>query len=155
MPSLSSYIKTAFGVTGSTQFYEDCDSIGDQVVSIIQQLYSTKSNPCPTGCYDTLVLNLQSTDPPKDSNTLAYYVIQGFALGLDPQLVAAQTYLTTGTPPPPPPYPYVSGSITTLMQAKILEGVIALQMGSSLTPQVTALVTAFDSFLVEKFTAPI
>ena len=155
MSSLSSYIKTSFGVTESTQFYEDCDSIGDQVVSIIQQLYSTKTNPCPTGCYNTLVLNLQSTDPPKDSNTLAYYVTQGFALGLDLQLAAAQIYLTAGTPPPPPPYVYTAGAITALMQAKIIEGVIALNMGTSITLQVTILITAFDSFLVEKFASPV
>lgn len=146
MPSLGQYIQTAFAATETTDFHTQMDLVGEQVVLIIQQLYSTKTNPYPTGCYNALVSTLQPTDPPRDSNTLAYYVTQGFALGLDPQLVAAQT---------PPPFPYVLGSINTLMQAKILEGVIALQLGSALTPQVTILITAFDSFLVEKFAVPI
>ena len=113
MSSLSDYIKTVFAATETTDFHTQMDLVGEQVVSTIQQLYSTKTNPVPTGSYNTLVSTLQPTDP------------------------------------------YVAGSISTIMQAKILEGVIALQIGSAITPQITTLVTAFDLFLVEKFAVPI
>jgi hypothetical protein len=155
--TLGDSIQSAVDYTLSSGFKTDMDSIGEQMVLDIQDIYSTKVIPHTTS-YSFLIENLHPASPALDSGTLAYYLVSGISLGFDEAQSQAQTYLTVGTPPPSSPFPYHVGTASPIITLEMNVGVSGIPMVPPtpfpITSAATAILTGVENFLSSKYLSP-
>ena len=155
MSLLGDYIKTGVSGTYDTQFFTDMNEVGVRIVEWIAYVYSAKTPPLdPSVNY--LIQDFESTEPPKRTDAMAYYICLGIATSLQAQWAAVVAYLTT--PPGTLPYPYVSGTCKPIILSSMDSGQTACSLvgaaPSTLSvPQLVA--DLIDQYIALKFISPV
>jgi len=149
MLKISDFIDTIFLQTESeyTEFKQEIDLIGYEIIDAIADLYKTLSLPIPAPNYEEIFFDaIPEESLLRDNTLLGYYIVTSLASGFTASQGLAETYLKI---PSIPPYPYISLTVKTTMDS-VINAFLNTQ-GLTPTTEVGKLTLAFDNFVAEAY----